>query len=304
MAGLALVAGISATGAVLGGPATALADTCPTSNPPNELLLSSGSPQTAKLHQPFGETLQVTLANTNGCPVTTTEAGVAVTFTAPSSGATGTFSASGANTVTVGTNASGQASASGFTANSNTGSYTVTASSDYGTIYFSLTNTASGVAATITPGTPASQSATVGTRYAQALQATVLDANGSPIDGATVTFTLGTSGGGAAGAGATAAAASFDGGASEATELTNAAGTAISPLFTANTTPGTFTATAATAGVVEPASFTLDNLAGTPPRIDALAPTKQSATVGAGYEQATAGRRCSMGAASRFRARP
>ena len=135
-------------------------------------------------------------ANTNGCPVTTAEAGVPVTFTAPASGASGTFSASGSNTVTVGTNASGQANAPGFTANGSAGSYTVTASSDYGSVTFSLTNTASGIAATITPGAPASQSATAGSRYPQPLQATVLDANGNPVDGATVTFTLGSSGGG------------------------------------------------------------------------------------------------------------
>jgi adhesin/invasin len=284
-AGLVLVAAIGAIATIASSPVPALAAGCPTSNPPDELILSGGSPQTAKLHQTFGEMFQVTLANSNGCSVTTNETGVAVTFTAPSNGATGTFAASGSNTVTVGTNASGQASASGFTANSNAGSYTVTASSDYGTIYFSLTNTANGVAATIAPGAPASQSATVGSRYAQPLQATVLDANGSPIDGASVTFTLGASSGAGAGGGTgtSTAAASFDGGASQATELTNAAGTATSPLFTANTTAGTFIATAATAGVVEPASFALDNLAGAPPRINPLVPTKQSATVGARY---------------------
>ncbi|HWB21677.1 MAG TPA: hypothetical protein VG652_02180 [Gaiellaceae bacterium] len=115
----------------------------------------------------------------------------------------------------------------------------------------------------------------------------MVDANGSPIDGASVTFTLGASGGGggggAGGSGASTPAASFAGGASQATELTNAAGTATSPLFTANTTAGMFTATAATAGVTEPASFALDNLAGAPLRIAALAPAKQSATTGARY---------------------
>jgi hypothetical protein len=281
---LALVVGFSVViGATVGGSVPAFADTCPTSNPPNELTLVGGSPQTAKLHQPFGEPLQVALANTNGCLVTTNDTGVAVSFTAPSSGATGTFAVSGANTVTVGTNASGQASASGFTANSNAGSYAVTASSNYGSISLSLTNTASGVAATITAGTPVSQSATAGDRYAQPLQATVLDANGNPIDGATVTFTLGTSGGAGAAVGASAAGASFAGGASQVTELTNAAGTATSPLFTANATAGTFTATAATDGVVEPASFMLANLTGAPPTITALTPVKQSAAVGARY---------------------
>ena len=72
-------------------------------------------------------------------------------------------------------------------------------------------------------------------------------------------------------AAASTAAASFDGGGDQATELTDASGTATSPLFTANSTAGTFTATAATAGVVEPASFSLDNLAGKPPTITTLA---------------------------------
>ena len=61
--------------------------------------------------------LQVTLANTNGCPVTTAAAGVPVTFSAPASGASGTFAASGSNTVTVGSDASGMASGGMFSAN-------------------------------------------------------------------------------------------------------------------------------------------------------------------------------------------
>ncbi len=282
---LILVSGLAAFVAItLGGPAGAAADACPTQNPPNTMILVGGTPQTAKLHQPFDGMLAVSLANTNGCPVTTDEAGIPVTFTAPATGATGTFSTSGSNAVTVGTNASGQANAPGFTAGGSAGSYTVTASSDYGTVTFSLTNTASGIAATITAGAPASQSATAGSRYPQPLQATVLDANGNPVDGATVTFTLGSgSGGGGAGAGTSSPGASFDGGVTQATELTDPSGTAVSPGFTANSTAGTFTATAATAGVVEPAAYSLDNLAGKPPTITALPPTTQTATIGAAY---------------------
>jgi protocatechuate 3,4-dioxygenase beta subunit len=279
--GAAAVAAFNATGS-----AQARAFACPTSNPPDTLVLAGGTPQTAKLHQAFAEMLQLMLVNSNACPVTTNEAGVSVTFTAPTSGATGTFAASGSNTIKVGTNASGQASAAGFTANGTAGSYTVTASSDYGSVSFSLTNSASGIAAMIT-GTPTNESATTGTRYAQPLQATVLDANGSPVENAAVTFTLGSvSGGGGASGGSTAAAgASFDGGSAQATETTNAAGVATSPLFTANSTAGAFTATAATAGIIEPVSFALDNLAGKPPTIIALAPAKQSATVGARYRK-------------------
>src|ERR1700689_4428524 len=55
---------------------------CPTSNPPNELTLAGGTPQTAQLDTGFGSPLQVTLANSNGCPVTAV-VGTTVTFTDP-----------------------------------------------------------------------------------------------------------------------------------------------------------------------------------------------------------------------------
>ena len=51
------------------------ADSCPSSNAPNELVLTGGTPQTAQLDTGFANPLQVELANTNGCPVTTAVAG-------------------------------------------------------------------------------------------------------------------------------------------------------------------------------------------------------------------------------------
>jgi protocatechuate 3,4-dioxygenase beta subunit len=284
--GLSLVASLGlAASFTIGGAAAAAGADCPTSNSPNTMMLVGGTPQTARLNQPFQEMFQVTLANTNGCPLTTDLAGMPVTFTAPSGAASGSFSASGSNVTTVGTNASGQASASGFTANGTAGSYTVTASSAYGTVSFTLTNTASGIAAAITADAPTSQSAAVGAAYPQPLQATVHDANGNPVEGTQVTFSLGAGGGAAGGGGSAQAGATFDGGNAQATELTDASGTATSPHFTANSTAGTFTATAATAGVVEPAGFALDNLAGRSATMSALAPTKQSATVGRRYSK-------------------
>ena len=82
-----------------------------------------------------------------------------------------------------------------LTANDTAGSYTVTASSAYGSVSFSLTNTAAGIPATITPLAPTSQHATVNSRYAQPLAVRVLDANGNPVVGANVTFSLGSAGG-------------------------------------------------------------------------------------------------------------
>ena len=97
-----------AAAALLGGAppvgADAPADGCPSSNPPNMLRLADGSPQTAQLGKQFQTNLQVALANSNGCPVTGSLAGIPVDFVAPSSGASGTFASSGANVVTVGTN--------------------------------------------------------------------------------------------------------------------------------------------------------------------------------------------------------
>ena len=67
----------------------------------------------------------------------------------PASGAGGLFSASGSSTVTVGSDASGVATAPTFTANDIAGGYTVTASSAYGSVSFSLTNTAAGMPARV-----------------------------------------------------------------------------------------------------------------------------------------------------------
>ena len=279
---VAVAVGIPSVGA-LGASPRAAADTpgqsssCPTSNPPNELILGGGSPQTAQLDTAFESPLQVALANSNGCPVTSV-VGTPVTFTAPSSGASGRFATSGANTVTVGADVSGNASAPMFTANDTAGSYTLTATSAYGSVSFSLTNSAAGIPATITPLSPAIQSATVNSDYARQLSVRVLDAGGNPVSGATVTFTLGTAGGGG-GPGVSSAGASFGDGSAQATATTDSDGIATSPQFTANGTVGSFTAIATVMRAPEPASFRLENLPGKGERLTTLGSPKRAATV-------------------------
>ena len=248
---------------------------CPTVNPPDSLSLSGGTPQSAKLGAPFDTNLQVTLTASNGCPITTPLAGVAVTFAAPSSGPSGTFAASGSNALLVGTNASGGATAPMFMANTLPGGYLVVASSGYGSVSFSLVNTASGVPARIVPLSPAGESAGVGDPYGQPLQAEVLDANGLPVPGANVTFALGSGAGGAG--------ASFAGGGTQATEPTNLDGVATSPSFTGGSVAGKFTATATTPVITEPVSFPLDNLVGKPPAMAPIGGLHRSATVGSRY---------------------
>ncbi|HEX4033709.1 MAG TPA: hypothetical protein VHX66_04630 [Solirubrobacteraceae bacterium] len=276
-AAVVAVAVAAASVGALGASPQAVADSsCPTPNPPNELTLGGGTPQTAQLNTGFSSTLQVALANSNGCPLTSV-VGTPITFAAPSSGPSGSFATSGANTVTVGADMSGNASAPTLTANDTAGSYTVVATSAYGSVSFALTNSAAGIPAAITPLPPTAQSSTANGDYAHQLSARVLDAGGNPVSGATVTFMLGTAGGGASGA--SSAGASFVNGSAQATAQTDSVGVATSPHFTANATIGPFTATATVGNVQQPASFRLENLPGKRERLTTLGNSKQAATV-------------------------
>jgi hypothetical protein len=275
---------------------------CPSPNPPNQLTLVAGTPQTTLLQTAFASGLQAALTNSDGCAVTGA-AGVPVTFTAPAAGASGVFSASASNTVTVGADASGAVAASTFTANATPGSYTVTASSQYGSVSFSLTNTAAGIPARILAIPLKHRSASVMSRYPSSLQAKVVDARGAPVAGAAVTFTLGSgSSGGSGGCAATTssgASASFVGGSAQASASTGASGIATSPPFTANATAGSFTASAAVsgkepsggsgsggagaAGAPTPARFSLSNRAGKPAKLTTGVGATQSTPLGAAF---------------------
>jgi len=249
LTGLAAAVALAAAGAGAG----AASNACPTSNPPNELVLVGGSGQQTQLGTQFAQNLQVALANTNGCPLTGSLAGVTVNFDGPGSGAGGIFAGSGSREAFVGTDSQGVASAPAFTANFTVGNYTVDAHSDYGTVELSLSNTASGLASSITATGTSSQEASVNGSYAQPLQARVTDANGNPVQGANVRF--------AVLSGITGASASFVGGEPSAT--TNSNGVAISPPLIANAAPGRFTATASITGVSTVVTYTLDNHATT-----------------------------------------
>jgi hypothetical protein len=204
---------------------------------------TAGTPQSTTVNTAFTTALQVTVTS-GGNPVI----GATVTFAAPASGASGVFS-TGA-TATAMTNSSGVAMAPSLTANHVAGPYTVIASvAGVGTsASFSLTNNA-GPAASINASSGTPQSATVNTAFA-ALQATVEDSFGNPVNGATVTFTAPASGAsGAFSTGATAAA------------MTNSSGVATAPTLTANSQTGGYSVTASATGVATPASFSLTNTA-------------------------------------------
>ena len=141
-----------------------------TAAPVETVTASSGTPQSTIVERTtFSSALQVTVQLGSGAVN-----GASVLFTAPSSGASGTF-AGGGTTATVSTNPSGVASAPAFTANSTVGGpyiITATVSGAVNTASFSLTNTAAPVE-TITATAGATQHATVGAPFTTLMQATV-----------------------------------------------------------------------------------------------------------------------------------
>jgi adhesin/invasin len=97
-----------------------------------------GTPQSAKLGKTYAQHLEAEVLDAFGNPVS----GVKVIFTAPASGASGSFSRK--TTATATTNGKGVATAPAFTANNQAGSFSVTASVTgiASTASFSLTNVA------------------------------------------------------------------------------------------------------------------------------------------------------------------
>jgi hypothetical protein len=245
---------------------------CNSSNfntPAEAIAATSGSPQSAALNTAFAAPLVATVTM-GGAPVS----GAFVVFTAPATGASGTF-AGGTSTETDTTNASGVATPSTFTANGTLGAVTVTATvaGTTATANFSLSNT-SGPAASITATSGSLQDATISTAFEEALVATVLDSNQNPVSGASVTFTAPSTGAGGAFASNSAATE---------TDTTNASGVATSSTFTADATAGSYVVTATLAGVATAASFSLTNLTGAVVSIATTSGTPQSAKVNAAF---------------------
>jgi hypothetical protein len=212
------------------------------------ITATSGSGQSEPINTAFPP-LVALVKNAMGTPV---GAGVTVTFSAPASGASGTFMGG----VTTTTNASGVATAPTFTGNSIAGSYSVTATAP-GVVtpaVYSLTNLpGSPFSITATGGTP--QSAAVNTTFANLLVALVKDSGGNPVPNVTVTFTPPASSG---------PSGTFALG--QNTAMTNASGVAISQPFTANGMVGSYTVIASS-GSATNASYSLNNVVNTVPGI-------------------------------------
>ncbi len=216
-----------------------------TTGAPAAIIAASGSLQSALISTNFAAPLVAQVVDAGQNPVS----GAIVTFTAPASGASGTFT-NGSATETHTTDANGLATSTTFTANAASGADIVTAAAAgvSTSASFSLTNTA-GAPTTIVASGGASQSTAINTAFAVPLAASVLDANSNPVSGIVVTFTATTSG----------ATGTFVGGTSTATTTTDSNGIATAPTFTANGTLGSYAVTATSPGISTIASFSLTN---------------------------------------------
>ena len=146
------------------------------------LSIVSGTPQNTTVGTGFTNPLVVAETPTSSA---TRSPELTVTFSAPGTGATGTFS--GGATAT--TNALGMETSNAFSANTTSGTYNVSASAPGATptLTFAMTNNA-GAATTIAISSGSGQSATVASAFANPLAAKVTDQYGNAVSGVTVTF--------------------------------------------------------------------------------------------------------------------
>jgi hypothetical protein len=213
------------------------------------LTVSTGTNQTATVGTAFAHTLQVLVKDQYGNVVPN----ASVTFTSPSTGATGAFNATGlSHHITVKTNASGLATALALEAGGIAGSYKVTASIGSLTTSLPETNLAGSPAEVIVTG-GSGQRTTVDTAFASALEVKVTDRFGNSLDNVTVTFLAPSKG----------VSGTFEttGSPTEVFVNTGSEGVASAPLLMANADAGVFTVTASATGVKKKVSFRETNVA-------------------------------------------
>jgi len=240
-----IAGGYMVTATAVGVSGTADFNLTNTAGAPARITATDGTPQNATVLKQFTNPLQATVVDSDSNPVS----GVSVTFTAPASGASGTFLTSGTNTETDVTGTNGVAISSAFKADAIAGGpYTVAATAGaLAPANFSLTNSAAPMIAAM-GGTP--QTVQINQPFGAQLQATVTQ-GGVGVSGVTVTFTAPASGAGG----------TFANNTDTETDITGANGVATSSTFKANATAGAYMVTATAAGVSGTADFNLTNTA-------------------------------------------
>jgi hypothetical protein len=231
------------------------------------IVATGGTPQSTHFGTSFPARLVASVKDVAGNPAK----GILVTWTAPSSGPSGTFAVGGSAVVT---DSNGVAASGVFTANIVAGTYAVAASLPMGvaTASYALTNTY-GVAANIGTAAGSPQSARVTQQFPHAFEASITDSSGNAVGNITVTFA----------APATGPTGTFTGGNRTATAVTGTSGIAAAPAFFANTQVGSYQVVATTAGVASSTAFELTNIAGTPGIVTAFTGTPQTTVVGSTF---------------------
>jgi hypothetical protein len=217
--------------------------TTTTTTPVVAITATSGTPQSVAVGQAFA--VLTATVTTNGAPTS----GVSVTFTAPAT-TDGTFASNSTATETDATNSSGVATSSVFTAGTAAGTYTVaaTVSGVPTPANFVLTNLA-GAPTTLAISSGNNQTVNISKAFAP-LVAKVTDADGNPVQGINVSFTIN--------AGSTGASGTFTGGTNAEAVLTDANGNATVSDLVANATAGAFTVTASSTSLTS-VNFTETN---------------------------------------------
>jgi hypothetical protein len=242
----------------------------------NETLsLVGATTQRATIDTRFAKPLSARLLDASGQSIE----GVPVTFSLGPTSANGaggaaqstppgaTF-ATGSNQPTMLTDSNGLATSPRFTDNGSSGDFNATATTAGITtpLAFALRNLPAKLLIRRSIST-----APVDSHYRNPLIARVWGAHGRPIDGVNVTFTITSSSSGAS--------ATFPDGSKQTSVLTNAHGKAASPPLIANTTAGSFAATAAISGTSTLARATLRNLASRPTAVTAGAASGESTPI-------------------------
>ncbi len=232
--------------------------------PPTTITATGGTPQSTRAGSAFPTTFSASVKDAAGNPARA----IGVSWSAPTSGASGTFAADGSAATT---DSLGMATSGLFIANTVAGSYTVIASIplSVATAAYYLTNTF-GTAARIVTAAGSPQSSPINRQYPAALVAIVTDSSGNTVGGVSVSFA----------APATGPSGTFPGGSRTAVVATNPAGAATAPAFTANSGVGSYQVVATTAGVAGGAVFDLKNTAGLAGGVVATAGTPQGTLVG------------------------
>ena len=199
---------------------------------PTILSTGNGSNQAAQINTQFSTRMSAAVFDGSGGYVQ----GAVVTFTAPASGASGTFTDTGTAITTATTGSTGLATAAVFTANGTAGSYTVRVTTGTLSNGFALKNTLSnpnGVPDIISLSAGGNQQTKIDTTFTHPIQVAVFDGSGNYVQNYTVTFTVV--------AGNTGAGGTFANTTTTTTALTGSTGLATSSALTANHAAGNFT---------------------------------------------------------------